>query len=177
MGWNGVYPITLKNTGGRGMTEKKTRRMMAKMVVIVTVFVMGLGVNVANAGYLFESTVNAMLAGEYQGLSQARSALALYYNSSSYLYNASVYMDNAEAYADDAWYYAYLSSRPYAYYAELYADKGYYYLDLANKYAYYAYIYSNEKYTQLALYYGGYGAYYMSIAEAYAGIGSDGGTY
>lgn len=157
------------------MAGKNWRRMIGKMAAIAAVLVMGMGTQTVHAGYLFSSAVSATYAGYSQGLSQMSSSSALINDSTATLYEAYLYMLDAESYADDAYYYAGLVSGDWAYYAWVYSDEAWYYFGLAADNAYYAWAYSNPYYTYVSLYYGGAGAYYIAFAEAYAGIGCNGG--
>ena len=160
------------------MIGQKKKRMLLTMVLIAAVFVMGVGMKVAHAGNLFDSSLNAMQAGMSQGLSEMNLAMACYAGGSSYYYDAYSYMNQAKTYAGSAYTYAsYAGSGEWAYYARLYADEAYDYFVEAAQYAYLAYVNNNKTYAYIALVYGGAGGVYIAGAEAFAGAGSYGGSY
>lgn len=150
------------------MIRQKEKKMLLTMVLIAAVFVMGVGMKVAHAGYLETSAEQAAWAGAYQGLSQMNSSLTLMEGSSAYLYDAYSYMGNAKTYAYNAYIYASYASGSNAYYAYTYAVQAYDYFGDGETYAYYAYLYNSTYYTYLALFYGGAGGTYIGLAAYYA---------
>ena len=159
------------------MIRQKEKRMLLTMVLIAAIFVMGVGMKVARAGNLFDSSLNAMQAGMAQGLSEMNFAMACYAGGSSYYYDAYSYMNQAKTYAGSAYTYASSGSGEWAYYARLYADQAYDYFVEAAQYAHLAYVHKNKTYAYTALIYGGAGSVYIAAAEAFAGAGSYGGSY
>lgn len=150
------------------MIRQKEKRMLLTMVLIAAVFVMGVGMKVAHAGYLKTSAEQAAMAGGYQGLSQMYSSLTLMGGSSAYLYDAYSYMGDAKTYAYNAYIYAGYASGSNAYYAYTYAVQAYDYFVQGETNAHYAYLYNSTYYTYFALYYGGAGGVYIGLAAYYA---------
>lgn len=147
-------------------------------MALLGIFLMfGTGMKTAHAGDLANSALYAALSGLNQGVGEYNSSYALYYSTTSTLYDAYYYQTQAKINAYYAYYYASYSSVEGAYEAYIYALNAYKVFNYAASYAYDAWYYDNVNYTYLSLLYGGYGAYYIAIAQYFAAYYCYGGIY
>ena len=159
------------------MDKKKCRRIVFTLALVAAFLTVAAGIKTAHAGNLGDAALYAALASRHQGNSEILGGRALIYNSSSYLYDAYYYMYQAQYNAYYAYLYAGRSGATGAFEARTYASNAYKAFYTARAHAYTAYRNSNLYYTELSVNWGGYGAYYIAIAEYFAAFYCYGGNY
>ena len=151
------------------MMRKKIKRITVTIALIGAFFIFGAGIKKAEAAYIDDAALSAVISGFYQGYGEYYCALAFYYSDYSYYYDAFVYFDNATVQAYNAALYASYSSVYYAYDAYVAALDAYDYLAASTAYAYDAwYNYDPPDSGNLAVYNGGLAAQSLAYAQYYA---------